>query len=93
MAARIRRPTRRKPKEGFCVYLGPSIRGVVNHGKIFQGGIEDAKEEIWDGIQKYPLIETLIVTGDYLPEARTKVKTPGNALYAKYVELARALAK
>ncbi len=35
-------------------------------------------------IEKYPLIKTLIVSGDKLPEARLKVKKPGNALYKNY---------
>lgn len=93
MAARIRNTAKSKPKEGFCVYLGPSIRGIVNYGKIFEGSVQDAKREIWDGIVKYPRIENLIIDGDYLPEARVKVKTPGNALHAQYMELVRELSK
>jgi hypothetical protein len=33
-------------------------------------------------------VKTLIVSGDCLPEARLKVKTPGNALYANYRKIA-----
>lgn len=39
-------------------------------------------------IEKYPLIKTLIVSGEKLPEARLKVKTPGNALYKNYQRVA-----
>ena len=40
-----------------------------------------------EAIEAYPLVKTLIVSGDALPEARIKVKTPGNALYANYMKL------
>lgn len=39
-------------------------------------------------IEKYPLIKALIISGDKLPEARLKVKKPGNALYANYQRIA-----
>jgi hypothetical protein len=35
-------------------------------------------------IEKYPLVATLIVTGEELPESRIKIKTPGNLLNANY---------
>ena len=38
-------------------------------------------------IEKHPKVKTLIVSGDALPEARLRVKTPGNVMYANYNEL------
>ncbi len=39
-------------------------------------------------VKSHPKVKSLIVAGDVLPEARLKVKTPGNALYANYQKLA-----
>ena len=64
-----------KPKDnssGFYCYIGPSITGIIQHGTI----------------EKYPLVKTLIVSGDALPEARLKIKRPGNALYVNYRKIA-----
>ena len=64
---------------GFCVYLGPSIRGVIQSGAVYRGGKADVLSE---------LIASLIVTGDTLPEDRIKVKTAGNLLNVNYKKLA-----
>lgn len=66
---------------GFYCYIGPSITGLIQHGDICRGTRKKALAAWDDAIKKYPLIKTLIVSGDKLPEARLKVKTPGNALY------------
>ena len=39
-------------------------------------------------VETYPLVKTLIVSGDALPVARRKVKTPGSALYRNYQRVA-----
>ena len=67
---------------GFYCYIGPSVAGVIKHGDLFFGSRADALEQAKAAIEKKPLVKTLIVSGDDLPAARLKVKTPGNALYA-----------
>ena len=73
---------------GFYIYIGPSIRGLLQTGTIFRGSKAHARRMAQKAIEKQPLVKTLIVSGDCLPEARLKVKTPGNALYANYRKIA-----
>lgn len=75
------------PPSGFYIYLGPTIRGLIQTTTIYRGDRDHALKEAQPAIQKYPLIKTLIIAGDYLPVARLKIKTPGNALHANYVKL------
>lgn len=75
---------RKNDGAGFCVYIGPSIRGVVQKGHVYIGDRESAWTEAARAIQYNPLIKSLIVTGDRLNEARVESKTPGTALYKNY---------
>lgn len=72
---------------GFYIYIGPNIKGLIQTGSIYRGDREHAHQMAAAAIEKYPKVKTLIVAGDALPEARLKVKTPGNILYANYNEL------
>jgi hypothetical protein len=73
---------------GFYIYIGPSIKGLIHSGKIFRGDRASALAAAGKAIQAQPEVKTLIVSGDYLPQARQKVKEPGNILYASYRKLA-----
>ena len=73
--------------DGFCVYIGPSIRGVIQGGMIMEGTKEKMCSFLAKAIENYPLIKSLIVTGATLPEDRIKVKTPGNLLHVNYMKL------
>lgn len=73
---------------GFYCYIGPSIAGVIRNGAIFRGTRADALSAAASAIEKQPLVKTLIVSGDDLPEARLRVKKPGNALYTMYQRIA-----
>ena len=68
---------------GICCYIGPSLRGLIKNGDIFRGSRDDAA-----AVETDPLVKTLIVSGDALPVARRKVKTPGSALYRNYQRVA-----
>ena len=74
---------------GFCVYLGPSIMGVIQSGTIYSGTKNEVLTSIASAVEKYPLIASLIVSNDTLPEDRIKVKTPGNLLYVNYHKLVK----
>lgn len=74
----------RSTADSFYCYIGPSITGLIQHGAIYRGTRKKAMTAAAAAIEKYPLIKTLIVSGDKLPEARLKVKKPGNALYKNY---------
>jgi len=70
-----------------CVYLGPNIYGLASKGAVFPGGIPEALAALAPAIEKYPLVEKLVVTGGQLPKARLDVKKPGNLLHSNYVRL------
>ena len=73
---------------GFYCYIGPSVTGLIQHGDIYRGTRKAALDAAAAAIQRNPLIKTLIVSGDQLPDARLKVKKPGNALYKNYQRVA-----
>ena len=73
---------------GFCVYLGPTMMGVIQRGTIYRGSRQEVLDAIAPAIEKHPLIATLVVSDTTLPEDRIKVKTPGNLLYVNYHKLA-----
>ena len=74
-------------KSGFCIYLGPTITGVIQSGTIYRGGKAKVLTELKSVVEKYPLVKTLIVTDKTLSEDRIKVKTPGNILYVNYKKM------
>lgn len=73
---------------GFYCYIGPNIAGLIQSGTIYVGTKENALAAVDNAVKKHPLVKTLLVSGAALPEARLKVKKPGNALYANYQKLA-----
>lgn len=73
---------------GFYCYIGPNLKKLIQTGTIFRGTREEALAKAVAAIEAQPLVKTLIVSGDALPAARIKVKTPGNVLYANYRTLA-----
>jgi len=68
--------------EDFFVYLGPSIRGLIQNGDIFKGDREKVMEDAKAAIDRFPLIEKMLVPGETLFKARVQIKTEGTALYA-----------
>lgn len=73
---------------GFCCYIGPNLKHLIQTGTIFKGTREQALEQAAQAIQANPLVKTLIVSGDTLARARVQVRTPGNMLYDSYKKLA-----
>lgn len=80
-------PAKPEPSGVWC-YIGPNLAGLLQSGKIFRGTWAKALKEAAPAIEKYPLVKTLIVSGEELALARKKVKTPGNALHKNYQRLA-----
>ncbi len=80
-------PAKPEPSGIWC-YIGPNLAGLMQSGKVFRGTRAKALKEAAAAIEKYPLVKTLIVSGENLADSRTKVKTPGNALYKNYQRIA-----
>ena len=74
---------------GFYIYIGPTIRGVIQNGAIYRGTRAEAVEKAASAIEKYKLVKTLIVSGDAFSVARMRVKEPGNAFYVNYRKLSK----
>lgn len=73
--------------DSVFVYIGPSIRGVIQRGTIYPGTRQEVIAVLDSAIQKYPRIRNLIVSGDTLAADRISVKTPGTRLYTEYRRL------
>ena len=76
---------------GYCVYLGPSVTGVIQTGTVYRGTRAEVLAQLTPITERFPLVPSLVVTGDTLPEDRIKVRTPGNLLYAKYRQMAAGI--
>ncbi len=72
----------------FCVYIGPSIRGVIQNSTIYEGSREKTEKRLAEAIKKFPLIAKLISTDKTFAEDRIRVKTAGNLLHVYYKRLA-----
>lgn len=73
--------------DSFYVYIGPTIRGVIQKGTIYPGPKADVEAFLEGAIQTYPRIRHLIVSGDTLAADRISVQTPGTRLYVEYKNL------
>lgn len=76
-------------RSGVFFYIGPTLRGLLRTGDMFRGGRDAALEAAKEAIEKYPLVKTLIVSGDAFPAARLRLQKQGNALRANYDALRR----
>lgn len=72
----------------FCVYIGPSIKGVIQTNTIYGGTKKEVEIQLADEIKRYPLIAKLIVTDKSLAEDRIRAKTAGNPLNMYFKKLA-----
>lgn len=75
--------------DGFCVYIGPTIIGVIQSGTVYRGKKSDVLKTIAAAVEKYPLIASLVVTDKTIAKDRIKVNIPGNLLYVNYHKLIR----
>ena len=53
--------TEKVKNDGVYVYLGPSIRGVIQTGAIYRGTRDEVLKSLAEAISKFPKIATLIV--------------------------------
>ena len=80
--ARMAVKAKDKNAGAFCAYIGPSVRGVIQHGTIFEGSKRETikSDAVRSAVERYPEIADLIVSGEVLAEARIKINTPGSLL-------------
>jgi hypothetical protein len=70
--------------ERFCVYLGPTIKGLIQTGTIYPRPRRETVELLSNTISKFPRIKRLIVSDKTLVLDRVRVQTTGNALNHNY---------
>lgn len=91
-AAKKKPAALKKPADSsFCVYLGPTMMGMIQRGTIYRGGRKEVLDSLAPVIEQHPLIASLVVSDETLPADRIKVKTPGNLLYVNYHKLAKGM--
>lgn len=80
---------------GFCAYVGPSIRGVIQHGTLYAGTKQQVLQSpvVWRATDKFEVIASLIVPGGEIMTAKKKINTPGNWLYLQKEKLMAQVTK
>ena len=67
------------------VYVGPSVRGIIQNGSIFRGSRKAVLEQNAAAIEVCPKIERLIVADYTIMSAKAKIKEGGNSLNTAYL--------
>jgi len=78
-------------KPSFFVYLGPSIRGQIQYGALYEGSRKDVEKLLEQQIKKYPRIKALLVSDLTIVEDRINVRKPGTRLNVEYKRLVSEL--
>lgn len=74
------------------IYIGPNLpKAMLQCNKIFEGTKEEIKKELSFILEKFPLVEKMLVPTTELAEKKDKVKTTGN-VYNKYYSDLKAAA-
>ncbi|MBQ8208113.1 MAG: hypothetical protein IJZ89_05210 [Clostridia bacterium] len=71
-------------EDGIFVYIGPSIRGVIQNGSIFRGTKDEVLEKNSAALAFCPKIERLIVSDSEIMSAKKKIKEGGNSVSIAY---------
>ena len=74
---------------GFCVYIGPTVKGLIQSGTVFPTTRENAIRAHRAVFSERAGLLPLLVASDALPDALKAVKTPGSALYGIYKKAAK----
>ena len=92
-AARAAETANNKPDTVKLIYIGPTLpKAALKANSIFDGTEKEIKDYLKPVIDKFPLVEKLLVTTDGLAEKKDKVQTAGNILNKYYSDLVSAAA-
>lgn len=83
--------------DGLCMYIGPSITGVIQRSTIYQGSAAYALENdaaLKLAVSKFELIAELVVDvdGDSLIDGMKEARTKGTDLFKAYKKLRKTAA-
>ena len=74
-------------------YIGPPLpAGLLKTNKIMIGTREEIMKELAGVLEKYPLVEKMLVPVEKLAEKKDKVRTAGNILNKYYTDIVSSIA-
>lgn len=74
-------------------YIGPTLpAGQLKCNKIFIGTETEIKKELEAVLEKYPLVEKMLVPASQIGEKKDKAKTAGNILHKYYTDIVSSIA-
>ncbi len=74
-------------------YIGPSLpAGRLKCNRIFIGTVTEIKKELTSILEKYPLVEKLLVPVSEMGEKKERVRNSGNIFHKYYSDLASIIA-
>lgn len=74
-------------------YIGPSLpAGQLKTNRILIGTISEIKQELGQVLERYPLVEKLLVPVGKMAEKKDKARTAGNILNKYYTDLVSGIA-
>ena len=71
-------------ENGIYVYIGPTVRGVLQSGTVYRGKKSDIIGKV---AEKYPQIEKLTVKSSELADARRKIQNGEGIIALAYKTL------
>ena len=80
-------------KSAHCAYIGPSVRGLIQTGTIYNTDKTTAllRSDVGRAVKRYPMVKDLIVPGNTLATARKSIKNPGTLLHHRYEQMISAI--
>lgn len=82
-----------KSKTVKLVYIGPTLpKAALKTNRILEGTEEEIKKELAEVLEKFPLVEKMLVPVADLSVKKDKVKTAGNILNKYYTDLVSCVA-
>lgn len=74
-------------------YIGPTLpAGQLKCNKIFIGTMPEIKKELAAVLEKYPLVEKMLVPVEKMAEKKDKTKTAGNIMNKYYSDIVSSIA-
>ena len=82
------RAARNEQETVKLVYIGPSLpKAMLKSNKVFEGTQEEIKKELAAVIERFPLVEKLLVPVEGMAEKKDKAQTAGNILNKYYSDI------
>lgn len=73
------------------IYIGPTLpKAALKKNSIFDGTEKEIKAHLQPVIEKFPLVEKMLVPVSELAEKKDKVRTAGNVLNKYYSDIVSA---